>query len=94
MNAAIENVARKRERLAKVLADKEKARKKWLERWEKAEAEAQEDLENVIGLVLSGKFTTTASVMQATGYSNTKVRAMAERARRRNMKLMRSGYDG
>ena len=89
MSEALANIARKQANLLR----SQRATAEALQRYREKEATAEEALENVIAFVLSGKHASLRSVMRTTGYSNTKVKAMAERARVRNMKLLRSGHD-
>lgn len=89
MSEALSNIARKQADLLRA----QQATAEALQRYREKETIAEQALENVVAFVLAGKHASLRSVMQITGYSNTKVKAMAERARRRNMKLMRSGYD-
>lgn len=84
---ALQNISRKKAKIADVQIRSERSRRKWLA----AEQEAVEDLENTLALMLDSKAFTLSQLIQETGYSNTKVKAMAERARRRNREFLRKG---
>lgn len=88
MSAALENVSRKNANLLRA----QQATAEALQRHREKEAVAEEALENVVAFVLSGKHATLSAVARELNCSRDKVKAMAERARRRNMKLMRSGH--
>lgn len=89
MNEALANIARKRANLLRA----QQATAEALTRYRLKEAVAEEALENVVAFVLTGKHATLTAVARELHCSRDKVKAMAERARRRNMKLMRSGHD-
>lgn len=89
MSEALANIARKKANLARVRAWADETRRGLLE----SEATAERELENVVAFMLSGKHTTLTAVARELNCSRKKVTAMAERARVRNMKLLRSGHD-
>lgn len=89
MSEALANIARKQADLLR--AQKETAEA--LQRYREKETVAEEALENVVAFVLTGKHATLSAVARELNCSRDKVKAMAERARRRNMKLLRSGHD-
>lgn len=89
MSEALANIARKRANLLRA----QQATAEALQRHREKEAAAEEDLENVVAFILTGKHATLSAVARELNCSRDRVKAMAERARRRNMKLMRSGHD-
>lgn len=89
MSEALANVSRKKAALLRA----QQASSEALHRYRKREAEAEEDLENMVSFVVTGKHATVSAVSRELNCSPGKVRNMAERARRRNLKLMRSGHD-
>lgn len=89
MSEALANIARKQANLLRA----QQATAEALQQFREKETVAEEALENVISFTLTGKHASLRAIMAITGYSNTKVKVMAERARRRNMKLLRSGHD-
>ena len=89
MSEALANIARKKAGVLQAQKDTAKAIQKYREK----EAVAEEALENVVSFVLAGKHATLAAVARELNCSRGKVTAMAERARRRNLKLLRSGHD-
>lgn len=89
MSEALANIARKK---AGVL-QAQQATAEALQRYREKEATAEEALENVVAFVLAGKHATLTAVARELNCSRDKVKAMAERARRRNLKLLRSGHD-
>lgn len=88
MSEALANIARKKAGLLQAQKDTVKAIQKYREK----EAVAQEALENVVSFVLAGKHATLTAVAQELNCSRDKVKAMAERARRRNLKRVRTGH--
>lgn len=89
MSEALANIARKQANLLRA----QQATAEALQRYREKEATAEEALENVVAFVLTWKHATLTAVARELNCSRDKVKAMAERARRRNMKLMRSGHD-
>lgn len=89
MSEALANIARKQANLLRA----QQATAEALQRYREKETIAEQALENMVSFVLSGKHATFTAVARELNCSRDKVRAMAERARRRNMKLMRSGHD-
>lgn len=89
MSEALANITRKQANLLQA----QQATAEALRRYREKEATAEEALENVISFVLTGKHATISAVARELNCSRDKVKAMAERARVRNMKLMRSGHD-
>ena len=89
MSEALANIARKQANLLRA----QQATAEVLRRYRGKEATAEEALENVVAFVLTGKHATLSAVARELNCSRGKVTAMAERARRRNMKLLRSGHD-
>lgn len=89
MSEALANIARKQANLLRA----QQATAEALQQFREKESVAEEALENVIAFVLTGKHATLTAVARELNCSRDKVKAMAERARRRNMKLLRSGHD-
>lgn len=89
MSAALENVSRKYASLLRA----QQATSEVLQRYREKEATAEEALENVVAFVLTENHASLRAVARELNCSRDKVKAMAERARVRNMKLMRSGHD-
>lgn len=89
MSEALANIASKQANLLRA----QQATAEALQRYREKEAVAEEALENVVSFVLAGKHATLAAVARELNCSRGKVTAMAERARRRNLKLLRSGHD-
>lgn len=89
MNSALENVSRKKGNLLRA----QQATTEALQKYRLRETIAEEALENVVAFVLSGKHATLSAVARELNCSRDKVKAMADRARARNGKLMRSGHD-
>lgn len=89
MSEALANIARKQADLLRAQQETAEA----LQRYREKEVTAEQALENVVAFVLTGKHTTLSAVARELNCSRDRVKAMAERARRRNMKLMRSGHD-
>lgn len=89
MSEALANIARKQANLLRAQQETADA----LQRYREKEATAEEALENVVAFILTGKHATLTAVARELNCSRDKVRGMVERARRRNMKLMRSGHD-
>ena len=88
MSEAIDNIARKQMNLLRA----QQATAEALQRYREKESVAEEALENVVSFVLAGKHATLAAVARELNCSRGNVTAMAERARRRNLKLLRSGH--
>lgn len=86
---ALANVARKHDCVVRAKREKMRA----IQRYTEKEKLAEEALENVIAFILEGKHATQTDVAKVLGTTRGKVRVLAERARRRNMKLLRSGHD-
>lgn len=89
MSEALANIARKQAALLRA----QQATAEALQRYREKETTAEQALENVVASVLTGKHATLSAVARELNCSRDKVKAMAERARRRNMKLMRGGHD-
>jgi glutamate racemase len=89
LSEALANIARKKANLLRA----QQATAEALQRYREKEATAEEALENVVAFVLTGKHATLTAVARELNCSRDKVRAMAERARRRTMQLLRSGHD-
>ena len=89
MSEALANIARKQANLLRA----QQATAEALQKYRLRETIAEEALENVVAFVLTGKHATPSAVARELNCSRDKVKAMAERARRRNMKLMRGGHD-
>lgn len=89
MSEALANIARKQANLLRA----QQATAEAIQRYREKEATSEEALENVVSFVLTGKHATLTAVARELNCSRDKVRAMVERARRRNLKLLRSGYD-
>lgn len=89
MSEALANIARKQANLLRA----QQATAEALQRYREKETTAEEALENVVSFVLTGKHATLTAIARELNCSRGKVKAMAERARRRNRKLMRSGHD-
>lgn len=89
MSEALANIARKQANLLRA----QQATAEALQRYREKEATAEEALENVVAFVLTGKHATLTAVARELNCSRDKAKAMAERARQRNTRLMRSGYD-
>lgn len=89
MSEALANIARKRANLLRA----QQATAEALQRCREKETTAEEALENVVAFVLTGRHATLSAVARELNCSRDRVKGMAERARRRNMKLMRSGHD-
>lgn len=89
MSEALANIARKQDNLLRA----QKATAKAIRRYQEEEATAEEALENVVAFVLEGRHASQTDVAKVLSTTRGKVRVMAERARRRNMKLLRSGHD-
>lgn len=84
---ALVNISRKKLKLADVQSSAEQSRRKWLAK----EAEAVEDLENTIALVIDSRASSLTQVANEMNASRDKIKAMADRARKRNRELLRKG---
>lgn len=89
MSEALANISRKQANVLRA----QQATAEALQRCREKETTAEQALENVVAFVITGKHATLSAVARELNCSRDKVKAMAERARRRNMKLMRSGHD-